>query len=169
MPVGWGALPTSAEVDKTRTQIATPIFGSNLPFGIWFLMRSWNLLVRNSWHAALALATNHTCKGILTRVGYNDPTLRRLMRSSRLAFLALSFLVFLRPFGSAQQAGTLAPLVQNYVRVSAPKVILQHVRVIDGTGRASQQDQNVVIERGKITSVEAASDVPATPGVTVLD
>ena len=94
---------------------------------------------------------------------------RRLMRSSRLPLLTLSFLVFFRPFGSAQQAGTLAPLVQNYVRVNAPKVILQHVRVIDGTGRASQQDQNIVIEHGKITSVEASSDVPATQGGTVLD
>src|SRR2546430_16085553 len=91
------------------------------------------------------------------------------MRSSRLPLLVTSFLLLLRPFGSAQQAGTLAPLVQNYVRVNAPKVILEHVRVIDGTGRAPQQDQNIVIERGKITSVEAGSDVPATPGVTAVD
>src|SRR6266576_4966073 len=91
------------------------------------------------------------------------------MRSCRLPLLALSFLVFFRPFGSAEQAGTLAPLVQNYVRVNAAKVILAHVRVIDGTGRASQQDQNIVIERGKISSVEVGSDVPATQGMMVLD
>jgi imidazolonepropionase-like amidohydrolase len=95
--------------------------------------------------------------------------LRRLMRSSRLPLFALSFLLLFSPFGSAQQTGTLAPLVQNYVRVNAPKVVLEHVRVIDGTGRAPQQDENIVIERGKITSVEASSDVPATQSVTVLD
>src|SRR6266566_1743667 len=55
------------------------------------------------------------------------------------------------------------------VRVNAPKVILARVRVIDGTGRAPQQDQNIVIERGKITSVEAGSDVSPTNSVTVLD
>ncbi len=91
------------------------------------------------------------------------------MRSRRLPFLVLSFVLLFRPFGSAQQAGTLAPLVQNYVRVNAPKVILARVRVIDGTGRAPQQDQNIVIERGKITSVEAGSDVSPTNSVTVLD
>jgi hypothetical protein len=42
------------------------------------------------------------------------------MRSSRLAVLALSFLLLFNPFGGAQQGGTLAPLVQNYVRVNAP-------------------------------------------------
>src|SRR5256884_195003 len=91
------------------------------------------------------------------------------MRSRRLPFLVLSFVLLFRPFGSAQQAGTLAPVVQNYVRVNAPKVILARVRVIDGTGRAPQQDQNIVIERGKITSVEAGSDVSPTNSVTVLD
>ena len=30
MLAGWGALPTNAEADKTRTQIAIPIFGLNL-------------------------------------------------------------------------------------------------------------------------------------------
>lgn len=59
------------------------------------------------------------------------------MRSSPLLVLALSFLLLFNPLGSAQQAGTLAPLVQNYVRVNAPKVVLEHVRVVDGTGQSS--------------------------------
>ncbi len=70
---------------------------------------------------------------------------------------------------AAQQAGTLDPLVKKYVRVSAPQVILEHVRVIDGTGRAALVDQDVVIEGGKITVVRAHSTSAATDGVQILD
>jgi imidazolonepropionase-like amidohydrolase len=89
------------------------------------------------------------------------------MRSSWLLVCALSFL--LAAFTNAQESGTLAPPVQKYVRVNAPKVILEHVRVIDGTGRPPMEDRNVVIEREKITAVQAGSDAPAASGVTVLD
>ena len=68
-----------------------------------------------------------------------------------------------------EQAASLSPLVQNYVRVNAPKVVLEHVRVIDGTGQAAVGDRNVVIERGKITSLNAGSDTPPSDGTTVLD
>jgi hypothetical protein len=43
-------------------------------------------------------------------------------------------------------------MVLKYVRVNAPTVVLQHVRVIDGTGRSPVEDQNLIIEQGKITS-----------------
>ena len=68
----------------------------------------------------------------------------------------------------AQQA-TLSKTVQKYVRVNAPKVILEHVRVIDGTGKPAVDDQNIVIEGGKIAAVQAGADVPAAAGTTVLD
>jgi hypothetical protein len=42
----------------------------------------------------------------------------------------------------AQQAATLSPPVQKYVRVNTPRVVLQHVRVIDGTGQPPAEDQN---------------------------
>ena len=38
--------------------------------------------------------------------------------------------------------------VKQYVKVDAPKVVLLHVRVIDGTGSAAIEDQNVVIGKG---------------------
>ena len=63
----------------------------------------------------------------------------------------------------------LSPTVQKYVRVTAPKIVLQHVRVIDGTGAAAVQDRNVVIEGGKILSIEKGADVSAATGTTVLD
>jgi imidazolonepropionase-like amidohydrolase len=69
----------------------------------------------------------------------------------------------------AQQSAALSPLVQKYVRVNTSKVILEHVRVIDGTGRPAEEDQNVVIEQGKITALQAGSDTPAADGVTVLN
>jgi imidazolonepropionase-like amidohydrolase len=63
----------------------------------------------------------------------------------------------------------LSKAVQNYVRVQASKVVLEHVRVIDGTGKAAVDDRNVVIENGKISAVQAGSDVAAATGTTVLD
>jgi len=53
--------------------------------------------------------------------------------------------------------------------VSAGRVILAHVRVIDGAGHPAVDDRNVVIERGKITAIDAGADVAATPDTAVLD
>lgn len=67
------------------------------------------------------------------------------------------------------QTPELSKEVQQFVRVQAPKVILTHVRVIDGTGAPAVDDQNVTIEGGKISAIENGADVPATAAVTVLD
>ena len=63
----------------------------------------------------------------------------------------------------------LGPEVRRYLRVTTPKVILEHVRVIDGTGAAPVPDQNITIEGGKITAISAGADQPATEGTTILD
>ena len=70
---------------------------------------------------------------------------------------------------NGQQGASLSPLVLKYVRVNAPRVVLEHVRVIDGTGQPAVEDRNVVIERGLITAVDAGSDTPTPDGTTVLD
>ena len=67
------------------------------------------------------------------------------------------------------QSPELSKLVREYVRVDAPKVVLTHVRVIDGTGAAAVEDQNVTIEGGKISAIEKGADVAASAGATVLD
>lgn len=89
------------------------------------------------------------------------------MRLNRLlilfVFITLSFYI------RAQQPASLSPAVQKYVRVNAPKVVLQHVRVIDGTGQAPLENQNVVIEQGKITALQRGSDIAAASGMTILD
>jgi len=59
--------------------------------------------------------------------------------------------------------------VKPFVRVDAPKVVLTHVRVIDGTGAPAVDDRNVVIEGGKIAAIQPGADVAAAAGTTVLD
>ena len=89
------------------------------------------------------------------------------MRISRISTFCV-FLLFTFSL-NAQQADSLSALVQKYVRVTTPKVVLEHVRVIDGAGHPPVEDQNVVIERGKVTSIRAGSDTPAADGGTILD
>ena len=63
----------------------------------------------------------------------------------RKAVLALVFLICCGDL-SAQ---TLSPAVQAFVKVNAPVVALEHVRVIDGTGAAAREDQTVISQQGE--------------------
>ncbi len=67
------------------------------------------------------------------------------------------------------QSPELSKTVQEFVRVRGPKIVLTHVRIIDGTGAPAVEDQNVIIEAGKIAGVEKGSDLTATADTTVLD
>jgi imidazolonepropionase-like amidohydrolase len=67
------------------------------------------------------------------------------------------------------QTPELSKTVQEFVRVKASHVVLMHARIIDGTGAPAVDDQNVVIEGGKITAIEKGADVSAGEGRTVLD
>lgn len=79
----------------------------------------------------------------------------------------LAVFLFLLP--AAAQTTELSKSVKEVVRVDAAKVVLTHVRVIDGTGTAAVEDQNVVIEGGKISAIQKGFDVAASEGATVLD
>ena len=59
--------------------------------------------------------------------------------------------------------------VKPFVRVSGQKVILAHVRVIDGTGSAAAEDRNVILQGGRIQAIEQGADVSAAMDTTVLD
>ncbi len=60
--------------------------------------------------------------------------------------------------------------VARYIKVpAAPVIVLEHVRVIDGTGAAPLTDQTVTLRDGKIAAVEAAGKSPAPAGAVVLD
>lgn len=69
---------------------------------------------------------------------------------------------------NAQRADALGPQVRPFVRVSTPRVILEHVQVIDGTGTAPMSDRNITIDGGKITAIAPGADESATDGTTVL-
>ncbi|MBS1805620.1 MAG: amidohydrolase family protein [Acidobacteria bacterium] len=62
----------------------------------------------------------------------------------------------------------LSPDVAPFVSVNAPVIVLNHVRVIDGTGSAPKDDQAIVISNGNIQSIGAASTQPPS-GAQVLD
>ena len=69
----------------------------------------------------------------------------------------------------AQTADNLGPEVRKYVRVSTAKVVLEHVRIIDGTGAPPRPDQNIMIEKGKIAAIGRAADQQQSADVTVID
>ncbi|HWX43358.1 MAG TPA: amidohydrolase family protein [Blastocatellia bacterium] len=69
----------------------------------------------------------------------------------------------------AQQVDALGPQVRKYLRVSTPKVILEHVEIIDGTGAAPNPDQNIYIAGGKITAISAGADQSPSDGTTILN
>jgi imidazolonepropionase-like amidohydrolase len=79
----------------------------------------------------------------------------------------LALFLFLLP--AAAQTPELSKNVKEFVRVDAPKVILTHVRVIDGTGAAAVEDQNVIIEGGKILAIQPGAEVAAVADTTVVD
>ena len=62
------------------------------------------------------------------------------------------------------------PGLKPYVKESGAVLVLDHVRVIDGTGAAVLEDQRIDIEEGKIARVQSARLRNAyPPGATVLD
>src|SRR5215470_11382533 len=67
------------------------------------------------------------------------------------------------------QGVELSKAAKEYVRVQSPRVILTHVRIIDGTGAPAVDDQNILIEAGKIATIEGGADVPTAANTTVLN
>jgi imidazolonepropionase-like amidohydrolase len=57
---------------------------------------------------------------------------------------------------------------QQFIRTEAPLIALAHVRVIDGTGAAPQEDQTIIISGGKIQSIPSA-DAKVPPNSQTLD
>ena len=57
----------------------------------------------------------------------------------------------------------------EFVSVNAPVFVLNHVRVIDGTGAAATEDRAVVIANGKIQSIGPAASVQIPQGAQTMD
>lgn len=90
-----------------------------------------------------------------------------MRRSAAVAFVFI-FSVFLAARLGAQQ-GAVSPGVTRFVKVSAPVVALEHVRVIDGTGAEPKDDQTVILSGGKIQSIGDSKSTAAPDGAKVLD
>ena len=87
----------------------------------------------------------------------------------RFRFTSRVFLLLLTSLTVRAQGPELSKAVQELVRVNAGRVVLTHVRIIDGTGGPAVEDQNVVIEAGKIAAIQAGGDVPTEKNTAVLD
>src|SRR5579871_521662 len=61
------------------------------------------------------------------------------------------------------------PGVKPFVAVDSPLVALTHVRVIDGTGGAVQEDWTILINQGKIQALGPASQIAPPAGAKVMD
>jgi imidazolonepropionase-like amidohydrolase len=72
---------------------------------------------------------------------------------------------------SAAPAGAeIAPDLKPYIKEDGSILVLNHIRVIDGTGAAPAEDQRVDIEAGKIVRIQSARLKNAyPPGSKVLD
>jgi imidazolonepropionase-like amidohydrolase len=63
----------------------------------------------------------------------------------------------------------LAPEVKAFVKVDDPVIVLNHVRVIDGTGAAVRPDQAVVIQNGRIAAIGDSATTKAPGDARMLD
>jgi imidazolonepropionase-like amidohydrolase len=92
---------------------------------------------------------------------------RALLHSRKITAAAYSIAALLG--GGVLCAQTPNPL-SAYISESSPTLVLMHVRVIDGTGAAPQEDQRIDIENGKISRVQSAKLRNAfPPNAKVLD
>lgn len=88
----------------------------------------------------------------------------------RLFALALAALVSTSAAAAPQILAAPVPPganVRPFVKASSDWIVLEHVRVIDGTGAAPVEDTTIVINQGRIVSVGAPA--PATAKPLVLD
>ena len=81
----------------------------------------------------------------------------------RLALFAL--LCTSLAIAQAQNSNGVAP----FVTVGAPVFVVNHVRIIDGTGAVPREDQTIVIANGKIQSIGPAATVQAPAGAQQFD
>jgi imidazolonepropionase-like amidohydrolase len=66
--------------------------------------------------------------------------------------------------------GQVPATLQPFVKIDAPVLVLENVRVIDGTGAPAKENQMVIIDHGKIVSVGPQAADQLTPtGAKIID
>jgi Amidohydrolase family len=83
----------------------------------------------------------------------------------RLSFLFGLLLVAATTVAQTQKASEIA----DFVSIDTPVFVLEHVRVIDGTGSQAKEDQAIVIANGKILSISDAASVQIPQGAQQLE
>jgi len=84
-------------------------------------------------------------------------------------FLSRLAVLVLVSAAAVAQSPELSKAVQPFVRVQGPRIVLTHVRLIDGTGAPAVEDQNVFIGDGKIAAIQPGADIADTGGEIVLN
>ncbi len=70
----------------------------------------------------------------------------------------------------AQRLEDLAPNVRQFVSVASSSVLIDHVRLIDGTGAPARDDMAVLIEDGRIAGVAESGQLrPPSSSTEVID
>src|SRR5688500_17560893 len=70
---------------------------------------------------------------------------------------------------AAVQSPTLSQNVKQYVRTSAPVIVLTNARVIDGTAGPARDKQTIVIRDGLIAQLGTSDSITAPAGAEVVD
>src|SRR6516165_2907466 len=81
--------------------------------------------------------------------------------------LTLFFCLFVATTTFAQAQSSIQ--ADPFVIVNVPVFVLNHVRVVDGTGTIAKEDQAVVIANGKILSIAPAASLQPPAGAQVLE
>lgn len=81
---------------------------------------------------------------------------------SRRSFLVVLFLALL-PVSCKHRSAA------EFISINDPVIALTHVRIIDGTGARAIDDQTIIIESGRITSIGPASKTTVPASARVLD
>ena len=99
-----------------------------------------------------------------------------MSRAAAVASLVVALIATLNGQGQQPAANqppapsrALPQVTQEFISVEASVVVLQHVRVIDGTGAPAVNDQTIVIEGGLIKSIGPSGSTPPPAGARVLD
>ncbi len=82
---------------------------------------------------------------------------------------ALLLAAFLAVASYAQNFSSLSPLVRQFVVEQGPVTALTHVRVIDGTGAPPAEDQTVILDHGRITSIASSASTVLPAGARQLN
>lgn len=57
----------------------------------------------------------------------------------------------------------------EFIKVNDPVIALTHIRVIDGTGNASREDQTIIIDNGRIVAIGPTAGTAVPASATSLD